>query len=178
MAGASFSILEKIDDREVQRAIARLVDKADKPAAAFKNIGEYLVRTTRRRFDDETDPTGRKWRLLHAATLKRKRIQKILTESSGLKDSVIYSASARGVRVGTNKVYAAAHQFGFKGTITVKAHKSLRTTVFKRRLPFPVWAEVRAHPMNQNIPARPFLGISLEDRAEILAITGDFLVKR
>ena len=178
MSGTYFNIIERIDDRDVQRTIRRIIDKADRPVAFFKNVGEYLVRSVKDRFDSQTAPDGTAWTPLKPATKMRKRIDKILTETSGLKDSFIYAANNGGVRAGTNKIYGAVHQFGLKGPVKIPAHKSRRTTVFGRKLSFPVWAEVREHTIEQNIPARPILGLSTEDRQEIPQIAADFLMGR
>ena len=49
------------------------------------------------------------------------------------------------------------------------------TSVVKKQLKSPVWAQVKAHTVNPKLPARPFLGFSAEDRQEILEITRDFI---
>lgn len=59
--------------------------------------------------------------------------------------------------------YAAAHEFGFSGQETVRAHT--RDTVFGRKVePFTVASFTR----NMNIPARSFMRSSLDDMAEQL----------
>lgn len=176
MAG-SFVIIDKIDDQEVMRVLKRLADKGGNLRPALVNMGEHLVNSTQDRFDEQVDPDGAAWAPLRPATKDKKKIDKILTESSRMRNSVVYAAARSSLRVGTNDVKAAAHQFGLKEAVTVPAHKSRRTKVFGRELPFPVWAEVRAHTINQDIPARPFLGISADDREELLQIAADFLAK-
>ncbi|MFH1027683.1 MAG: phage virion morphogenesis protein [Pseudomonadota bacterium] len=176
MAG-SFVVMEKIDDREILRVLKRLADKGGNLRPAFANMGEYLVNSTQDRFDEQKDPEGNPWSPLKPATKDKKKIDKILTESSRMRNSVIYAASSSSLRVGTNDIKAAAHQFGLKEAVTIPAHKSRRTKVFGRELPFPVWAEVRAHTINQDLPARPFLGFSSDDREELLQIAADFLAK-
>jgi phage virion morphogenesis protein len=174
MAGA-FTVIAKIQDRDIQRALQRLEKKAGDLHPCLKNIGEYLVESTQERFTNEEDPAGKKWAALKESTKKQKKHTKILTESSGLRDSIIYAVRNNGLRVGTNKIYGAAHQFGIDKDIAVPAHKRLVKVVFKKPIKFPVWAEVKPHNRNPKLPAREFLGFSADDRVEILAITRDFL---
>lgn len=175
MAGAFIDIRSRIDDRDIQRELRRLDRKAGNLHPCLKNIGEYLVESTQGRFTKEVDPEGKKWAALKESTKNRKKNPKILTESSGLRDSIVYAVRNNGLKVGTNKVYAAPHQFGLDKDLHVPAHKRLVTTVFKKPLKFPVWAEVRAHTFNPKLPARPFLGLSADDRQEIIEITRDFI---
>lgn len=177
MAGTFIDIRERIDDRDIQRELSRLDRKAGDLHPCLKNIGEYLVDSTQGRFTKEEDPAGVKWAALKQSTKDRKKHTKILTESSGLRDSIIYAVRNNGLRVGTNKIYAAPHQFGVDKDLHVPAHKRLVTTVFKKPLKFPVWAEVKAHTFNPKLPARPFLGFSAEDRQEIIEITRDFIAR-
>lgn len=175
MAGAAITIIERIDDRDIMRALQKLDQKSGNLRSALKNMGEYLVNSTQDRFDAQEDPTGKAWAPLKPATKDRKRIDKILTETSRMRNSVVYAVQGSGLKVGTSDIRAAAHQFGLKGAVKVPAQKSLRKKAFGRELAFPVWAEIRAHTINQNLPARPFIGISADDREEILAIAADFL---
>ena len=174
MAGA-FTVISKIDDRAIQRKLQELEKKADNLHPCLKNIGEYLVDATQGRFSNEVDPEGKKWAALKQSTKDRKKNTKILTESSGLRDSIVYAVRNNGLKVGTNKIHGATHQFGLDKDLHVPAHKRLVTTAFKKPLKFPVWAEVKAHTFNPKIPARPFLGFSTEDRQEILDIAQDFI---
>jgi phage gpG-like protein len=57
--------------------------------------------------------------------------------------------------VGTNVRYARTHEFGFKGVVQVKAHE-------RKIKGKPIM--VRAHARNMDIPARPFLNPSLQER--------------
>ena len=67
------------------------------------------------------------------------------------------------LQIGTNKLYGAIHQFG--GTIEPKAYPALVFRIdgklcFARKV---------------TIPARPYLGVSAEDRAEIPLLVQDVL---
>lgn len=77
--------------------------------------------------------------------------------------------------VGTNVKYAAIHEFGFSGSVTVKAHtvKSftrMQSMAFGKPIE-PRQVNVRAHVVREhaakmNMPARPFLFPSLEENKE------------
>ncbi|MBF0150314.1 MAG: phage virion morphogenesis protein, partial [Magnetococcales bacterium] len=53
---------------------------------------------TQDRFDAQKDPQGKPWLPLSNATKERKRIDKILTESSRLRDSISCQAGSDEVR--------------------------------------------------------------------------------
>lgn len=65
--------------------------------------------------------------------------------------------------VGTNVDYAPVHEYGFKGTVSVKQHLRLVKEAFGRPLKSPVWSTVRAHSANVNMPERSFLRSALAD---------------
>lgn len=174
MAGA-FQIIAKVDDREVTAALDRMLRQATRLAPAFKNIGEELLQSTRQRFRDQADPDGRPWQRLRMTTRNSKRLRglspKILRARGHLADTIRYQADEGGVRIGTNRIYGAIHQMGGKTAphaIRPKNKKAL------------AWPGAR-HPVRgvnhpgSEIPARPFLGISRQDRDRILEIAGDFI---
>jgi phage virion morphogenesis protein len=150
MAGA-FTLIAKIDEREVVAALDRLRQRAERMAPAFKNIGEELQRSTQERFGRQVDPEGRPWQELKASTqaakAKRGQSSKILRQRGYLADTIRYQVNGGGLRIGTNRIYGAIHQLGGKAGRGRKAE----------------------------IPARPFLGISAQDRERILEIVTDFL---
>lgn len=125
-------------------------------AAINKNIAEGLRTSTDERFDEERSPEGVAW-------MRTIRGGKILTKTGNLRNSIHARASADGAEIGTNTIYAATHQFGAERTIRAK------------KKPFLVFAGtngglVKAKQVSIKIPARPFLGISEEDKEEIKAI--------
>lgn len=72
--------------------------------------------------------------------------------------------------VGTNLKYARIHEYGLKGQVPVKAHQRMMNVAWGRRVKNPHMIDVRAHAMNVNIPARPFMAPSLaENREKITA---------
>ncbi len=70
-----------------------------------------------------------------------------------------------GGSVGTNVEYAAAHEYGFQGTVNVRAHLRSITQAFGRPIE-PKQITVSAHPMTMNIAEKSFLRSSLNDFRE------------
>ena len=144
-------------DRALGNAIHRMGDTQD----LMDSIGEALRSSTLKRFDDEEDPTGKKWKPSARATAEG---GKTLDKEGHLKDSIDYHATSSKVMVGSNLPYARIHQLG--GTIQPKKGKFLKfrgldgENVFVKEV---------------TIPARPYLGISDDDREEIIATMTDFL---
>jgi phage virion morphogenesis protein len=156
----------RIDDREVLRALDGLAARLANLRPFYKNVGEELVQSTKERFDAQQDPEGRPWKKDLPGTWARKKTKRILRESGQLQDTIHYQAGDRELLVGSNKVYAAIHQFGGKTKAHVIRPKNKRA-LFWPGAAHPV-KSVR-HP-GSNIPARPFLGISERDKARILEI--------
>lgn len=176
MAGAAFNIVAKLDEKEIIAALDRLRARGGRLAPVFKNIGEELLRSTQERFDSRVDPDGSPWAKLNEKTIaaklaKKQDPRKILTGRGYLADSMRYQANDAGVRVGTNRIYGAIHQFGGK----TKPH--VITPVKGKALAWPGGRHpVRSvnHPGSE-IPARPYLGLSRQDRDRVLEIVADHL---
>ena len=67
--------------------------------------------------------------------------------------------------VSTNVKYARAHEYGFRGQVSVRAHLRLVKTAFGKRLRHPVWVNVAAHTARMNLPERSFLRAALAEAA-------------
>lgn len=154
MAGARITV--ELDDRAALAALQRLQRMALGDVALMRVIGTALVEETLARFRSGTDPEGRAWTPLNPAYAAIKRGPGILRESRMLMRSITYVAGAAHVAVGSNRVYAAVHQFG--GTIRPKAAKAL---VFRMGSNI-----VRARSVA--IPARPYLGFGERDHVAVV----------
>lgn len=129
--------------------------------ALNRNIAESLRTTTDERFDEESSPEGKAWK-------RSLRGGKTLTRTGTLRNSIHARATQAGAEVGTNLIYAATHQFGANGR-TIRAKK-------KPYLMFQSGGRwIRKKQVTVSIPARPYLGISPEDEAEISAIMQEAL---
>jgi phage virion morphogenesis protein len=151
MAGTMIQIT--LTQEAVRRALANVQSAAINMRPVFKDIGEHLTNTTIRRFDEGRGPDGEKWALNSVlSTLNYKEGDRPLIGETGLLSTEIqYEADNDGVMVGSNKVQAAMMQFGGK----------------KSEFPH-LWGD---------IPARPFIGLSIEDEQEVLALCLDHLAR-
>jgi len=161
MPGAE--ILFTLNDRAFEAARRRLVEALDDLSPAMDEIGNSLATSARHRFETQRSPDGEPWEPSAAAWGKTSATEtgKTLVARGHLRDSITHEADGETVRVGTNVVYAAIHQFG--GEITPKRGSHL---VFKVGDGFVRVSRVE-------IPARPYLGIDDDDRAEIDHILED-----
>ena len=151
---SSVSIKVNADtDSELDELIGRLdkISGIDK-AGVMNAIAEGLRTSTQERFRTGTAPDGSRWTpSMRAQTGKGNT----LVDSGELKNFIRAKADASGAAVGTNKIYAATHQFGDERTIRAK--------------------KVYTPSVRVNIPARPFLGISDSDEEEIRELLEEVL---
>lgn len=121
-------------------------------------IGTEAVNWSKDRFRQQnwvdTGPVA--WKARKAGDGKRKG-RGILTDTARLRRSIrIITISQNRVTIGTDTPYARVHNYGFKGKVTVSAHK--RRTAFGKR--FDKAFTVPSHSRQMNIPQRRFLGNS------------------
>lgn len=198
MSGTSIRI--EVADAEVAAGIQRLVDTGRDLRPAFDAIGAALLFSTQNRFQAQAGPDGQPWAPFAASTRKRMPESRqpgvLLRDRGRLYGSLTFAADGGGVEVGTNVVYAAIHQFGGdivrperKGSATfIVASEGAATAKDGRRVGSRLRfarASTRAKSKHTKaftvpahtirIPARPYLGISEADKAEILAILADAL---
>lgn len=124
--------------------------------------GQLIEDSTKERLrSSNASPEGVAWPTSMRAALDG---GKTLVDSSRLVNSIQYIAGAQQVEVGTNVIYAGIHQTG--GDILPKNGKALSFG-----LPGGGWATVG----KVTIPARPYLGISAQDRNDLTAAAVDYL---
>jgi phage gpG-like protein len=190
----------QMNDAAVQRSLDELSGRIKNPSPLMKIIGEYMVRSTEDRFNRQGPaPEGSPWAPLAAATLRRKKHPKILTESGALRGDIHYQLpSTHSVAIGPSSriPYGAIQQLGGKihrgaGRISVR-HRTdakgrlLRTDLFggkglifakaghKRALT----RTFRSQAHDIEIPARPYLGVSAADSAGIVGLVNRYLAMR
>lgn len=153
MAGARDTITIDTDDAEVRRRLRALMGVTSDLSPVLREIGEILLASTKDRFSPgrQRSPSGVPWAPNSPVTLARKANPNILTERGYLGDTIRYQLTAdrQGVEVASDRPYAAMQQFG--GTKAQWPH---------------LWGD---------IPAREFLGISGQDRTDILDAVADAL---
>jgi len=149
MSGSGATIEVRIADRELRAAFKRLQRSAGGSNAMMRAVGTGLVGNVQRRLGSGVLAAG--WPALNPAYKAGKRNRNMLVESGGLRGSLSEEAGRDYARVGTNKIYAAIHQFG--GVIRPKGGGHL---AFALGGSFVKTKSV-------TIPARPFLTIEKED---------------
>lgn len=140
-----------MDLSRLTSAVSRAADMLGESQNLAEDIGETLTASTRKRFKDEAAPGGGSWKRSARAEAEGGQT---LTDTAALKNSIGYEASPTTVVVGTNREYAAIHQFG--GEIEPKSAPALRFQVGGK------WVSTQKVTM----PARPFIGINEEDMEE------------
>jgi phage virion morphogenesis protein len=141
----------------------------------MEDIGELLTERTKQRFETSTGPDGKRWATNSQTTFLRllarykgsygktgkltakggARVagkKPLIGETKALSTTINYRAGATFVEIGSPMVYAAVHQFGAKA----RSFTGGKTP----------WGD---------IPARPFLGLSVQDLADIDDLGGNYL---
>jgi len=115
IAGAEDSLSITVDIKggdELSALLDRLISKAGDIRPAFKDIGELLRLSHRRRWDSQVSPEGRAWKPLSEEYLKSKRKRtsrgrnKILVLDEYLRESLRYQVSPSQMEFGTDIPYA------------------------------------------------------------------------
>lgn len=161
-----------------------------KAARMHRRIGAALRSRILAGFEAEHSPEGAAWEPLKPATIRSRKgdAHPILRRSGRLARSITSRPDAQGVLVGTNLVYAAAHQFGAQieraaGAVKlhfrrVKRGKNKGRTLFAREDKASFGMAAKAHTIR--IPARPYLfqrdgGIPADWQQAVLAIVQRYL---
>lgn len=179
MAGAALEIT--VDDAALKAELEKLAAKLADLTPFFNDVGETLLNSTRARFQSQTAPDGTPWAPLAPAYAARKPRHKTkpLTLSGVLRGTLVKKADQNSLRIGTPMIYGAVHQFGAAkggfGTVTARVNAYTRRTRTGS-------AAVRAHTRQMrvpwgDIPARPFLGLSDEDRNDLLDALREYLAR-
>ena len=106
MAGV---VIDLHQAKVVSRHLKKAARDAERMTAAMEDVGEIVVNSIRRNFDEGGRPV--KWPERKSSRSKKK----LLIDSSDLINSIVKEASALHVDVGTVVEYAAAQHFGTGG---------------------------------------------------------------
>ncbi|MGH8435517.1 MAG: phage virion morphogenesis protein [Pseudomonas sp.] len=181
MAGATL----EFDSQAVLAAINEAAEAMGNPTPMLENMGEYLLQRTEDRFASQTAPDGTPWQALSPRyqRSKKKNRDKILTFNGYLGKHFAYQINGSELLVGTNRVYAAIHQFG--GELQRQARQS--TVYFKQSKKGDIGKrfvkktesnfaqDVNIGAYTIRIPARPFLGTSAADDDVLLQIAMKYI---
>lgn len=152
-------------DGNVNELITRLKSMSNIDKRGTMNaIAEGLRTSTIERFDMQQSPEGKKWTPSIRAS---EQGGKTLTKTSALKNSIKTKVNSESLAIGTNDIRAATLQFGDERTIRAKNGKYLKFKVAG------TWRNVEK--VKIHIPARPFIGVSNDDEAEIEEILNQVL---
>lgn len=160
MAGAGLRV--ELQAEEALSALGKAVARAEQPRELYDAIGLLLLASTDLRFETEAGPDGNPWPKSMRALLDG---GKTLTDTGHFRSTMAHEATDAGVAVGTNAIQGAIHQFG--GIIRAKNAKALA---------FSIGGE-NVFVQQVSIPARPYLGLSDDDEADIIALAGDWLTE-
>lgn len=174
MAGASQPIDIQIDDAELKAALKKLAARLEDLTPVFRDIGEQLLNSTRARFDSSTAPDGTPWKALGPAALAA-RARRAMGGGSPFYKS--------GQNAGRYKKKAAlAVAFAKPLVLTGNLRGLLNVQASKDELrigtPLIYGATHQFGREEANIPARPFLGLSDQDRRDILEALAEWLAER
>ena len=148
-----------VDDAEILAALNRLLVAVDNPRPALLDAAEQLMQSTQQRFSTKTAPDGSQWDRNSDVTIARKGennpliggdigVDGFRVGGGTLLQQFNYDLSDDGFDLFNTMQYAAMQQFGGA----------------KEEFPH-LWGD---------IPARPFLGVSEDDKEHVLAIFTQF----
>lgn len=161
MSGTSLSINVKSDLPKLQRPLRQLLKLGLNPKPLLEDIAWDGENQTKMRFRTETGPDGKKWQ----DSLRKKLFGgETLTRDGHLGDNISSAATDTQAMWGSNRIYAAIHQFG--GVIRAKSSKGLA---------FQLASGDNVVTRQVTMPARPFLGLSDEDKQDIQATVRRYL---
>lgn len=182
MTGISIAL----DAREALAALEGFEKMPDDMTPLMHNIGALGVQSTVDRIAlTNRAPDGTPWEPSERA---KREGNKTLQDTARLRDSIDYIADTDRVLWGTNVVYGRIHQLG--GTIKREARTqnifrrvnkartgflSAGRFVKRSKSNFAQSVNVGAH--NIALPARPYLGLSRQDEADIAAVSVEFIAE-
>ena len=169
MTGARINFT--LDDKAFQGAVTKLGGVLRTGVVAA--IGVALVEEVNKRFESGREPFGAAWQPLLPAYAAIKRGPGILRESRMLQRSITFRVSGSTVTVGSNRVYAAVHQFG--ATITAKNAPALAFQLGFRTGKRGGIQKAFVHVQKVTIPARPYLGFGPNDQRAVMEVLNGFV---
>lgn len=150
-----FNIQDALD------AVIAIESSLDNTTELFNHIGEVLLDIHAERFNAQESPDGIPWQELSPwyKESKPKQKDKILTIDGTLRSTLRWQIEGNTLLFGTNLIYGAIHQYG--GTIKPVTAKALN---------------VGGRPVKQVvIPARPWLGVSAQDKLLLVEVVREHL---
>lgn len=156
----------KIGSDRVLSALDRLQRATANASPVMAQIAGVMHDAVEENFAQQGRP---KWAGLKPPVAKRREGGMILQDSGQLAASIEPGSDSTSAWVGTNKVYAAIHQFGGQTRPHVILPRNKKALAFGGRVVKKV-----NHP-GSKITARPFLSLTPEDDDRILGKVGAYL---
>ena len=177
-----FSVIEpgiKIDARELEVVLGRIIERCTNKRAALQTIGAIGRESVRTNFMESGRPV--KWQPSKRSADQSipGRSGSILRDTNRLMNSITSSVQQDSVIIGTNVEYAAVHQYGAKkfsfGTFAVRVRSHERVSRKGNRY------EISSHERRVqlpwgDIPARPFMLLQADDITEIEMVMAAHLI--
>lgn len=171
-----FGLEVTFDDVQIANAVTRLEQF---PGARQRDlmdaIGNAGVTKTKLRFRSQAGPDGTPW--LQSQRAKRDG-GRTLHLHGYLENSIVHNLLANGVEWGSGLVYALIHQLGGVITSRARSQKSFRKVgkdgslsarfVKAKNANFQQWLTIPEFQIR--MPARPYVGLDQDDRAEIQSL--------
>lgn len=156
----------KLDAGKVSAALARLERATSNLSPVMAQIAGVMHDEVEENFAQEGRP---RWLGLKPPVSSRRAGGKILQDSGLLAASITAGSNASSAWVGTNKIYAAIHQFGGQTKPHVILPRNKKALAFGGRVVKKV-----NHP-GSKIPARPFLAITPSGEERIIGKVETYL---
>ncbi|AKO97616.1 MULTISPECIES: phage virion morphogenesis protein [Marinovum] len=160
-------IKTSLDDAELTAGLARIKAHVTDMSDLMQDLGELLTDSTKSRFAEGAAPDGTPWAPKSQTTIdgyqqreKKARVdfRPLFGPTGRLSSEVFYQAGTTSMEIGSALIYSAVQQFGAgKGQFGTAANGS--------SIP---WGD---------IPARPFIGLSDEERANVNAEILEYLAR-
>lgn len=162
--------IQVVED-DISNALGNLQETLDDLSPVMSQIGEFLVESTRKRITSGVTPEGQPFAPKASSTIqnylangfrKGAKSGPLIRTGDMLSDSLNFDHGPDFVSIGSSALQAAVMHFG-----AAKGSLGAYNGTDKRGRPYSgvaAWG---------NIPARPFLGISTEDRSAIMGYIAD-----
>lgn len=159
----------ELNDEAIHRKLQQLREfPVREGLRVFTAIGRFLKTSTQLRFRSQQAPNGQRW---WPSARARRDGGQTLRDTNRLFRSITYRATNHSTEVGTNVAYAAAHHFGVRKIVNIRAHRrTTRRSHGERGAVSVKSAPVRAHMRLMFLPKREIFGFSPADRTGILDI--------
>lgn len=153
------TITVQLDSAPVNQLLGQIEQAGLDLTPVFKNIGEILLNSTRRRFEVGMGPLGEQWAVNSDVTLANKRdTRPLIGDTRSLSTQINYQSDANHVLLGSLMEYGGTQHFGAK-------KGQYGQTRYGVPLP---WGDIEA---------RPYIGLSSEDEEDIIDMLSNHLAK-